>query len=379
MTEENKPSENTELPELTRVTSEDHAASEAALEDDLDIKSETRKLSTFATTALVLVLIVLAVMAWQWYASRQHFLSLESELSEKIEQFNQINQQSLALAKNADERSTSANAHSALLDQKLAESQDQLQALQTLYTELANNREERLISEVEQLLIIANQQLQIAGNIKPALLALQTADSRLQQLETPQATQLRKALAQDIQHLQNLPTVDIVGMSLKLENLSNSIDSLPLLSERHPESKNTPVPDWDSNPWHRLAQEIWSDLKRMIRIERVDRPEPPLLAPDQRYFLRENIRLRLLTARIALLQHDEATYRADLQAASDWITKHFDLRENSTRNALGSLKELSSSEIVIDIPDITESLGLVSKYKLVLERTNSAKSSERSK
>lgn len=347
--------------------------------DDLDVKTETRKLSAFATTALVLVLIVLCTVAWQWYASRQTYLKLESTLSQKLEEFNQVNQQSLALSKNADERSASANARTALLEQKLADSQDQLEALQTLYNELANNREERIISEVEQLLTIANQQLQIAGNIKPALLALQTADSRLQHLDSAQGLQLRKALAQDIQRLQNLPNVDIVGISLKLENLANSINSLPLVSDRHPQAEKIPAPDWSSNAWHRLAQEIWNDLKRMIRIERVDRPEPPLLSPEQRFFLIENVRLRLLTARIALLQHDESTYREDLLATEKWLSNHFDLRETATRNALATVKELSSSDIVIQIPDISDSLILVSKYKLLLERNSNKPTTERSK
>jgi uroporphyrin-3 C-methyltransferase len=160
-------------------------------------------------------------------------------------------------------------------------------------------------------------------------------------------------------------------MSLKLESLSENIDSLPLVSERHPSPAIAPKPDWNSNPWHRLAQEVWQDLKQMIRIERIDRPEPPLLAPDQTFFLRENIKLHLLTARIALLQHDEATYRTDLEAAEKWLKGHFDLREAATISALATIKELSANNIVIDLPDISESLGLVSKYKLSLERNGS--------
>lgn len=331
-------------------------------------ETASRKPSLFATTALVLVLIALCTLAWLWLNTHQRFTQLEQTLTQRLEQYGANNQQSLALAKSADERSVDSAAHIALLEQKLAESQDQQEALQTLYLELANNREERVISEVEQLMIIANQQLQLAGNIKPALLALQTADTRLQELETPQVIQLRKALAQDIQRLQSLPSVDVIGMSLKLEGLAENIDSLPLVSERHPSQSRIPTPDWDSNPWHRLAQEVWQDLKHMIRLERIDRPEPPLLAPEQNFFLRENLRLRLLTARIALLQRDEATYRSDLQAAEQWLKGHFDGREGATISALATLTQLSASNIVIELPDISESLALVSKYKLTLER-----------
>jgi len=331
--------------------------------------TERRKYSLFIQVALALALTAFVVVAWQWINTRHQIKQLEKTLAEKLEVFNEKNQQTLALAKNADERSSDTVARTSLLEQKIDESRDQQEALQNLYLALANNREERVISEVEQLMVIANQQLQLAGNIKPALLALQTADTRLQQLDTAQVIQLRKVLAQDIQKLQSLPLVDIVGMSLKLESLTESIDSLPLVSDRHPKDSTAPAPNWDSNPWRRLAQEVWQDLKGMIRLERVDRKEPPLLAPDQTFFLRENIKLHLLTARIALLQHDEATYRADLTAAEKWLQGHFDLREEITRNALHVIKELSDSTVVIQMPDISESLGLVSKYKLSLERS----------
>ena len=317
-----------------------------------------------------MALIALLIVAWQWIQTRHSVKQLEKALAERLEDFNGVNQQSLALAKNADDRSSSAIARASLLEQKLAESMDQQEALQTLYTELANNQEERVISEVEQLLVIANQQLQLAGNIKPALLALQTADTRLQKLDAPMAVQLRKVLGQDIQRLQSLPLVDIAGMSLKLGSLTNTIDTLPLVSDRHPSEKKPLEHQSTSSTWQRLLEEVWQDVKSMIRVERIDRPEPPLLAPDQTFFLRENIKLHLLTARIALLQHDEATYKADLAAAEKWLKGNFDVREPDTQQALATIRQLSADSIVIQLPDISESLVLASKYKLTLERSS---------
>ena len=335
---------------------------------------ERRKPSLFIQAALAMALIALLIVAWQWIQTRHSVKQLEKALTERLEDFNGVNQQSLALAKNADDRSSSAIARASLLEQKLAESMDQQEALQTLYTELANNQEERVISEVEQLLVIANQQLQLAGNIKPALLALQTADTRLQKLDAPMAVQLRKVLGQDIQRLQSLPLVDIAGMSLKLGSLTNTIDTLPLVSDRHPSEKKPLEHQSTSSTWQRLLEEVWQDVKSMIRVERIDRPEPPLLAPDQTFFLRENIKLHLLTARIALLQHDEATYKADLAAAEKWLKGNFDVREPDTQQALATIRQLSADSIVIQLPDISESLVLASKYKLTLERSSSIQS-----
>lgn len=318
--------------------------------------------------ALALGLIALLLTGWQWLDSRQRFGNLEQALAEKLSDFDSHNKESQLLAKQAEENGARATARLTLLEQKFDEARAQQEALQTLYLEIANNRDEWTIAEVEQLLIIASQQLQLAGNIKPALLALQTADSRLQQFDKPQVIQLRKLISRDIQRLQALPSVDITGMNLRLENLIAVIDKIPLVSERHPTAETGIRPDWNDSTWHRLGQELWRDIKGLIRIQRIDRPEPPLLTPEQTFFLRENLKLRLLTARIALLQRDEASYRADLQTADSWIKQHFDTHDASAQAALATLRQLSANGLVIQVPDIGETLNAVSQYKLSLER-----------
>lgn len=321
-----------------------------------------------AHVALAIGLVALLIAGWQWLDSRQRFGGLEQALTQRLADFDVRNKESQLLAKHAGEATVQAVARLALLEQKIDESRTQQEALQTLYLELANNQDEWTITEVEQLVVIAGQQLQLAGNIKPALLALQTADARLQQLDKPQLIHLRKLIVKNIQQLQALPNVDIVGLSLRLEGLMVAVDKIPLLSERHPKTNTGIVPDWNDSPWHRLAQEIWRDTKSMIRIERIDRPEPPILTPKQAFFLRENLKLRLLTARIALLQHDEINYRSDLQTVNGWIKRHFDTRDAATQSALASLRQLSASDLVIQVPDIGETLNAVSHYKLALER-----------
>lgn len=332
-------------------------------------KEEQKRSAIFGVKSIaILCLLVLFFVIWQWFQTRHAVNQIESSLTQKLEQFNEKNQQSLALSRNADDRSANTVARISLLEQQFEKSLDQQQALETLYTELADNREERVISEVEQLLVISNQQLQLAGNVKLALVALQTADSRLQQLDTPQANQLRKSLSHNIQQLQDLPLVDTLGISLKLENLSHSIDHLPLASESMPKQQSPfQAESEQANKWQNLLDEIWYDIKHMIVIERVDRPQTPLLSPDQSYFVRENIKLHILTARVALLQHDEITYKADLLTTKNWLNAHFDLRDADAKSAIATIQELSSNAINIQMPDIEESLTLASTYKLSLE------------
>lgn len=322
-----------------------------------------------AKWSLVIALLALGVTLWQWRDQHQRANQLEQTLSQRLGQFDARNQASEILAKRAEEGVAEAAAKISLLNQKLEESRGQQEALQTLYLELANHRDEWTITEVEQLLIIASQQLQLAGNVKPALLALQNADSRLQQLNKPQILQLRKIIGKDLQRLQALPNLDTVGMSLKLEGLMEAADKLPLASGHHPKPENSAAsaPDYSSNPWRRLLQEIWQDARRMIRIERIDHPEPPLLTPEQVYFLRENLKLRLLSARIAMLQHDEFSYRNDLRIAEVWIKQNFDPDDATTQSALANLQQLLASAITLQLPDVSASLNAVAKYKLALE------------
>ncbi len=319
--------------------------------------------------AFIVALAAIVLLAWQWLDSRKTTATIEASLSQRLGEFDTRSRESQLLAKKAEESGTQSAARIALIEQKLAESQNQQEALQTLYMEFANNRDERVMSEVEQLVVIASEQLQLAGNIKSALIALQTADMRLQQLDKPQAIQLRKLIGKDIERLQAMPLVDTVGISLRMEGLAAMVDKLPLMSEHHPRAtSDVTAPDYESNPWRRLAGEIWQDLRHMIRIERIDRPEPPLLTPEQAYFLRENLRLKLLTARIALLQRDESTYHADLRATEDWLKRHFDTTDAHVQNSIATIRQLAGGAINIQPPDLTETLNAAGRYKLALEK-----------
>ncbi|MDD2833550.1 MAG: uroporphyrinogen-III C-methyltransferase [Methylotenera sp.] len=333
---------------------------------------EKRKPSMMAVATIILVIIAIFTLAWQWLNTRHRFNEIEKTLSIKLEKYQALNQQSLALAKQAEERSTQANARTIILEQKLAESRDQQEALQTLYTQLAENRESTAVAEVEQLLTIAKQQLQLAGNVKSALLALEAADQRLQPIELPRAISLRETLHLEIESLRELPQIDLIGISAQLTYLTELSSSLPLISERQPIENNLayqssvmgnsaePVSFW---------QRMWQEVSSLVTVERIDRPEPPLLAPDHALYLRENIKLRLLTARIALLQHDDATFKADLNTVKTWLNQYFDTQHQDTISAFRLLNKLSSHNINIELPQLNNSLAAVNRYKLLLEKS----------
>lgn len=323
---------------------------------------------------VVLVIAALVTLGWQWLNTRHRFNAIELSLSQKLEQFQTINKQSLELAKQAEERSVQANMRTIVLEQKLAESRDQQEALQTLYTQLAESRESTAVTEVEQLLTIASQQLQLNGNIKSALVALQAAHKRLEPLELPRSIQLRETLNKDIERLQEIPQIDIIGMSAQLAELTELCGTLPLISERQPTLNAKAAaakPSVDSaNTVQKYIYAVWDDIKNLVTVERINKPEPPLLAADQTFYLRENVKLRLLTARVALLQHDETTYKADLNTVKGWLNEYFDSKHPDAIKAFNLLNKLASNNINIELPQLTESFAAVNRYKLTLEEND---------
>jgi len=256
------------------------------------------------------------------------------------------------------------------LEARLADTQEQRVALEEMYRELSRSADDRMLAEVEQLLIIASQQLQLAANVKGALIALQAADQRLARADKLQVAQLRRTLTQDMERLKALPQVDTVGIAVKLDHLVAQADALPLLVQAslpgaNAEARARPL---EEPGWRRVARDFWDEMKSLVRIRDLDSGDPVLLAPAQSYFLRENLKLRLLSARVALLARDEQSYRADLKAVQGWLQKYFDGKAKVNANALETLRLLAGSPISISMPDINTSLAAVRAARAAREK-----------
>jgi uroporphyrin-3 C-methyltransferase len=339
--------------------------------------SETEKTaaatpSRAPTLALVAVLLATALSALFWFDARSRIAATEEQLARRLRDIEGDAREARAVARQAQEALREAQARVGQLESRLAESQSQQLALEALYQELSRNRDEWQLAEIEQILAIASQQLQLAGNVRAALLALQLAEQRLARTDRPQFLPIRRALARDIERLKAAPAVDLPGMSLRLDSVIASIDSLPLAyDERAQPSKPAPPSATQQGGFlARLGAEVWRELSQLIVVRRIGSNEPPLLPPSQAYFARENLRLRLLDARASLLIRDEAGYREDVRAAAAWIQRYFDPRAKRTGDALAQLKQLSATSISFDMPSINESLDAVRGYKSRRERSS---------
>jgi uroporphyrin-3 C-methyltransferase len=324
--------------------------------------------SRLAAAALLLAAAAAAMSAWQWYESRMQRPRLEQELGRRLGEIDTLAREARNFSAQSRSSMRDVEARLGQLEARIVETQNQRFALETLYRELLRNRDELILAEVEQILLIASQQLQLAGNVKAALIALEAADARLAQADRPQLTPLRRAIGQDAERLRQVPHVDVTGMGLKIERLLSGIDSMPLAMEaRRVGVAAEPAETAPAGGWRRLLAELRQDIKGLVRVQRLDTPDPALLAPEQAFFLRENLRLRLLAARLALLSRDGASFRGDLSAAATWLRRHFDTQAGAVEAALEALAQLARADLAAQPPDIDASLDAVRNFRLVRE------------
>ncbi|MDA0984147.1 MAG: uroporphyrinogen-III C-methyltransferase [Proteobacteria bacterium] len=332
-----------------------------------DLARGRHRLRLFALALAVLA----AVVAALWLDTRSRIGSTQEELAKRLRDMEAEGRDARTAARQAQEGLREAQARIGALEAKVHESQAQQSALEVLYQELARNRDEWQLAEIEQVLAIAQQQLQLSGNVRAALLALQLAESRLRRPDRPQFLSLRRALARDIERLKSLPVLDLPGMSLRLDGLVAAVDTLPLAYEERAAREfaaKAAKPTAAPGVVERLGAELWQELRQLVVVRRIEGEEPPLVPPAQAYFLRENLKLRLLNARLSLLTRNEAGYREDLRAAQGWIQRYFDARSKPAQAALAQLKQLSAATFSFEAPSISDSLEAASGFRARRER-----------
>jgi uroporphyrin-III C-methyltransferase len=332
---------------------------------------ERKPASAWRIAVAVLAVAAVTLVAFAWLDARNRIGATQEELARRLRDIETDARDARALARQAQEFMREAQGKLGALEGKLADAQSQQVALETLYQDLSRNRDEWQLAEIEQVLAIAAQQLQLSGNVRAALLALQLAESRLGRGDRPQFLAVRRALARDIERLKALPAVDLLALTRQLDALAAGVDTLPLAfegrAERGPEKPKPAAAeqDWLSG----FTASFWAELKQLVVVRRVDTPEPPLLAPTQAYFLRENLRLRLLNARLALLARNPAAFQEDLRMAQEWLRRYFDPRAKSTQAAQAQLRQLQATMLSLEPPpSIADSLEAVRSYKARRDR-----------
>jgi uroporphyrin-3 C-methyltransferase len=333
------------------------------------------------TIAVIALAVLLAVNAW---STHNRFQNLRQDVARSLQRTEAINAETAAVTRSTQELSRELQVKVGVLESRQQETQGQQLALEQLYQDLSKNRDEWALAEIEQVLSTASQQLQLAGNVQGALIALQNADRSLSRSDKPQFITIRRAIAKDTEKLKGLPAVDMAGVALRLDNAIAQIDTLPLLSGERPALPAAPelaragaqaganggaaaqpptLGARVTETWRNWSREMWDDLRQLIRVRSVDTPEALMLSPSESYFVRENLKLRLLNARLALLSRNEATFRDDLNSAQETLLKYFDTRARTTQSVQAALRQVQGNNLAIEMPTLADSLNAVRNYK----------------
>lgn len=341
-----------------------------------------------ASIALVLAIAAAGVTGYLWYQVQiEQRLAQSEALTDIKNSVNTANVNVTALEKELNalreqQRDLGARIDTqieARLDElssqqnTLAERSDALSdSVEKVYEDLDRSLDSWALEEVEQLLRIANHSLQLSGDVSTAVAGLELADRRLEEIANPAFLPVRERLADNITALKSLDPVDTAGLSLRLSGMAAKVEGLPLdETTQRPivggsadsEDAGSAEPGGESNRWLDAGGELLQDLSKLVRIQNIEEPAKPLLAPEQRYFLYNNLRLMFSGAQIAALRKDTATFRENLEQAAGWIREYFDTGHQGVQQLLSDVESMSGNELSPELPDISGSLNELQQAK----------------
>ena len=209
------------------------------------------------------------------------------------------------------------------------------------------------------------QQLVLTGNIQAAVGVLEHIDNRLSRFDQAELLPLKQAISSDLAELKNRPYVDISGTALRIDRLETAVSGLPLILDGvlkpGVQVKNEAVSaSWWQNVWEKSL----GTLKGLVEIRRLENNDAMLISPEQAYFVRENLRLRLLDARTALMQRNSEVYQSDLNNAETAVRQYFDAKSPATQSWLKELAELKALDVRMTADDgLKASLNAVRAYR----------------
>ncbi len=310
---------------------------------------------------LAIAALALAASAMLW----QKLSTIQEQLARQSQEAGGNAIEARALARQALELSRETAARQALTETRLGEVALQRAQVEELIQSLSRSRDENLVVDIESALRLAQQQAQLTGSAEPLLAELRSADKRLERAAQPRLSRARAAIARDIDRVRAASVTDVPGLLVKLDELARQVDELPLANAVGGAGANSagaarkraapaPLP-W----WQNILAQIQQEVRGLVRVSRVDQPDAVLMAPEQAFFLRENLKFKLLNARLGLLARQNDSARADIAAALAALHKYFDPTARKTQVATGLLQQVQAQLRSAELPRIDETLAVL--------------------
>jgi uroporphyrin-3 C-methyltransferase len=343
---------------------------------------------TWALLVLLLALAALLASLLLW----QKLSHVQEELVRRSADTGTQAVEARTLARQAQDSSRELAERLAVTENRLSEVSLQRGQLEDLMQRLTRTRDDNVVIELEANLRLAQQQAQLTGSAEPLLAALKSAEQRLVRAALPRLSSVQRAIANDAERIKSAALTDVPAMLLKLDELVRQVDDLPTVNDvllganqtaaalappnSEPLQTSNPAPsappttaaartgfsrfvdleafsNWSALLW----QGVRNEAKSLLRVSRIDQPEAALLAPEQAYFLRENIKLKLLNARLALLSRQTDAARSDLASVQTSLTRYFDASSRKTQAAKALLEQTQAQLRSSELPRFDETLA----------------------
>ncbi|WP_373753665.1 uroporphyrinogen-III C-methyltransferase [Neisseria weixii] len=319
-----------------------------------------------AAGALVLALLGLGASGFLFVQGQNVLKNQELAFTQKIDKAALGESENASLLKDNINRQTTIQAEIERLANAQKANSDQIDLNRKAYQELVKGRVNWLVDEAESMLNLAAQQLMLSGNVPGAVGVLEHVNSRLSRFDQPELLPIKQAVSSDLAELKSRPYVDVSGTALRIDRLEAAVAGLPLVVDGTlkpgavEQVQENPQLSWWENAWEKSL----GALKGLVEVRNLESNDSMLLSPEQIYFVRENLRLRLLDARTALLQHNGEVYQSDLNNVEATVKQYFDNKSPATQSWLKELAELKALDIRMTGGDVLKnSLAAVRTYQ----------------
>ena len=342
----------------------------------------------------MLALLVAGGAWWSAHQAQGRVEALEQQLVARQQQSQTEATEALVMARAAQDAGREAAAKVALMEARLAEVALQRSQLEDLLQALSRSREENVLADLDAAVRVSLQLSALTGSVEPLLQALRQADERLVRQNQPRLERVRRAVLRDMERVRAAGVTEVPTLVIRLDETARQIDELPLLANagaststasaaspaattalpaagtqravgvRPAEAAASGASGAPASPWSAwlqtlpgLGSALWAEVRSLVRVTRIDRPEAALIAPEQAFFLRQNLKLRLLNARLALLSRQFDVASADLQDAQRALERYFDVSNRRVALVQESLRQVAAQSRTVQLPRPDETLA----------------------
>ncbi len=326
----------------------------------------------YGVGAVAVAALIACGMLWQRLGN------IQEQLARQSAQSGSQSVEARTLARDAQDLARDSAARTSVMEARIAELSLQRTQLDELLQSMSRSRDENLVVDIDSSIRLAQQQAELSGSLQPLVATLKNARQRIERAAQPRLAPVMRALDRDLERLARMSVTDTAGLLTRIEDLVRLVDEMPLLNAvaqprasrhrgvagqaaRQPEPAPIEGSPTEWRWWQSWGERGWTAVREeaqdLLRVSRIDHPDAILLAPEQAYFLRENLKLKLLNSRLALLSRQWDAARADLAASGMAVNKYFDPAARRTQIVQAQLQQIQANLRTTEQPALQETLA----------------------